>query len=143
LALIASRTPGDFRGNGRVAIPIGPNPRAKSAKRIPWGFYIGVTRLQCRPKALLQQRHGLEQHLLKVMKGKFHFIQHGWLELVQFIRSPPEANFLFELFAQEFLIILVSGFFKPINQGRHFPLFVAHGVAHNLCGMGRKNKPNI
>ena len=45
----------------------------------------------------MQQRHGLKEHRLEEVQGVIHFIQHRWLELMQFIGAPPQPNFLFKL----------------------------------------------
>jgi hypothetical protein len=50
--------------------------------------------------ALAQLGHGLKQHLLEIVEGVIHLIQHRGFELVQFIGAPPQPDLLFQLQAQ-------------------------------------------
>ena len=79
------------------------------------------------------------------MQGVIHLIQHGGFELVQFTGAPPQADFLFQLKAQAVPLELVEliALFQLLDQGRHAPLLVAHRVAHDFGGVGRKHQPQI
>ena len=90
-------------------------------------------------------RHGIEEHLLEVVQGIIDLIKHGGLELVQFVSAPPESDLLLQLRAQSLLFIGSQRAvqLQLLDQGRHPPLLVAHGVTHDLGGVGREHQTDV
>ena len=145
LPLIAGGAPGDLRGHRGVAVSVGAHPGAEGAEVIQGGLHIGVAGGQGRADALLQLRHRIEEHLLEVVERVIHLIEHRGFELVQFVGAPPEADLLFQLLAVSFACFAAAttALFQLLDQRGHAALLVAHGVAHDLGGVGREHQPDV
>ena len=79
------------------------------------------------------------------MEGVVHLVEHGGLELVQFIGAPPQADLLLQLLMQ---IVALQGvepaaLLQLLDETGHPPLFVTHGVAHDFGGVGREHQAQV
>ena len=79
------------------------------------------------------------------MQGVIHLIEHRGLELVQFVGAPPEADLLFQLLAMSCTCFTAAttALFQLLDQRGHAALLVAHGVAHDLGGVGREHQTDV
>ena len=64
---------------------------------------------------------------------------------MQFIGAPPQPDLLFQLQAQAGAIVEVERvvLLQLLDQGRHPPLLMAHGMAHDFGGVGRKYQADV
>ena len=79
------------------------------------------------------------------MQGVIDLIEHGWLELVQFIRTPPEPDFLFQLKtdAVGFAWTGFEGGLQLLQEAGNTPLLVPHRVTHDFRGMGCEDQSDV
>ena len=145
LALVGGRPPSDIWSDRGVAVPVGSHPGAEGAEGVARGQDIGVVGAQGRANPLAQLGHRLKQHLLEVVQGVIHLVEDRRLELVQFVRAPPEADFFLELLAQVVALLRVQQLtlLQLLNQRGHTPLLVADGVANDLRGVGREHQTDV